>query len=187
MITLMLMLLPEEDRDRIGRLWVEYGNTLTQWSYDRLGSTATYKDAEDIVSEAFVRLLEHYERYDGRTDEQMKSILLRTCTNLCIDEYRRGRQIDFVSLEDEGDNSVFPENEPTAPEDLAISEETVARLKGIVQALDWKYREVLEMKILEELPDAAIADELGILKGTMQTRLMRARRLVIEKWKEESK
>ena len=73
-----------------------------------------------------------------------------------------------------------------APEDLVISEETVVRLKRIVQSLEGKYRDVLEMKILEELPDAAIAEELGIPKATMQTRLMRARRLVIEKWKEEN-
>ena len=59
-------------------------------------------------------------------------------------------------------------------------------MKDIVKSLDRKYRNTLEMKILEELPDAAIAEELGIPAGTVRTRLMRARRLVIEKWKEEN-
>ena len=182
MFSLMLMLLSEEERDRIGRLWKEYGGLLIRRTFDRLGGAAAYKDAEDIVSEAFSRLIESYERYHGRTDEQMKAILLRTCRNLCIDEYRRNRLISFTSLEE--DTPAFPEDEAAAPEDLVISEETVVRLKRIVQSLEGKYRDVLEMKILEELPDAAIAEELGIPKATMQTRLMRARRLVIEKWKE---
>ena len=187
MIALMLMLLPEEDRDRIGSLWSEYGRTLIQWSYDRLGSTATYKDAEDIVSEAFIRLIEHYERYNGRTDEQMKAILLRTCSNLCINEYRRGKRITFTSLEEEEEkNAVLSESESPIPEDFIISKESVNRLKDIVKSLDRKYRDTLEMKILEELTDAAIAEELGIPAGTVRTRLMRARRLVIEKWKEEN-
>ena len=185
MIALMTTLLPEGERDRIGRLWAEYGGALIRFSYDRLGGAATYKDAEDIVSEAFIRLIEHFERYEGRTDEQMKALLLRTCSNLCVDEYRRGRKIAFTALEEEEDGPAFPENEPPAPEDLVLSEETVGRLKTIVLSLEEKYRRVLEMKILEELPDSAIAKELGIPKATMQTRLMRARRLVIEKWKEE--
>ena len=114
----------------------------------------------------------------------MKALLLRTCSNLCIDEYRRGKKIEFSALGDGEDGPAFLENEPPAPEDLVLSEEAVARLKRIVQSLEGKYREVLEMKILEDLPDADIAEELGIPKATMQTRLMRARRLVIEKWKE---
>ena len=183
-LMLTLTLLPEGERDRIGRLWAEYGSALIRFSYDRLGGAATYKDAEDIVSEAFIRLIEHFERYEGRTDGQMKALLLRTCSNLCIDEYRRGKKIEFSALGDEEDGPAFPENEPPAPEDLVLSEEAVARLKRIVQSLEGKYREVLEMKILEDLPDADIAGELGIPKATMQTRLMRARRLVIEKWKE---
>ncbi|MBR4206279.1 MAG: sigma-70 family RNA polymerase sigma factor [Clostridia bacterium] len=182
-----LMLLPEEDRDRIGRLWSEYGGTLIERSLDLLGSAATYKNAEDIVSEAFIKLIEHYERYGGRTDEQMKAILLRTCTNLCINEYRRGKRITFQPLEEEENDAAFPENDPPAPEDLIISEEAVVRLKDIVKSLGRIYREVLEMKILEELPDAAIAEELGIPAGTVRTRLRRARRLVIEKWEEEEK
>ena len=186
MIALTWMLLPEEDQDRIGRLWTEYGNTLVRWSYDRLGRTATYKDAEDIVTEAFARLIEHYERYERCTDRQMKSILLRTCSNLCINEYKRSRFMAFTSYdESEEEGELFPDPEPSAPEDFVISDENVVRLKRIIHSLDGKYREVLEMKILEELPDSVIAEELGIPKATMQTRLMRARRLVIEKWEKE--
>ena len=186
MIALTWMLLPEEGRDRIGRLWAEVGDTLVRWSYDRLGRTATYKDAEDIVTEAFTRLIEHDERYERCTDRQMKSILLRTCSNLCINEYRRSRHMVFASFDEtEEEGALFPDPEPSAPEDFVISDETVARLKRIIHSLDGKYREVLEMKILDELPDSVIAEELGIPKATMQTRLMRGRRLVIEKWEKE--
>ncbi len=188
MIALTWIFLLEEDQDRIGRLWTEVGDTLVRWSYDRLGRTATYKDAEDIVTEAFARLIEHYERYERCTDRQMKSILLRTCSNLCINEYRRSRHMLFTSFDETEEKDLFPDPEPSAPEDFVISDETVARLKRIIHSLDGKYREVLEMKILDELPDSVIAEELGIPKATMQTRLMRGRRLVIEKWeKEEAK
>ena len=181
MFTLTLMLLPEEGRDRIRRLWEESGDMLIRSTIRLLGSAATYKDAEDIVGEAFLRLIEHFERYEGRTDEQMKAILLRTCENLSINEYRRGQKIAFTVYDEEEEESVT-EAAP-APEDLLLSDECIGRLKAIIRSLDAKYREVLEMKILEELPDDVIAAELGIPRGTVRTRLMRARRLVIEEWK----
>ena len=62
MFALMLMLLPEEDRSRIRRLWEEYGDMLIRRSHRLLGGAATYKDAEDIVGDAFLRLIEHFER-----------------------------------------------------------------------------------------------------------------------------
>lgn len=184
MFALMLTLLPEEGRDRIRRLWEEYGDTLIRASHRLLGSAATYKDAEDVVVDSFVRLMEHFERYEGRTDEQMKAILLRTCENLSINEYRRGQRLSFSPLEEE-EGTVFPSSDPPAPDDLVVSAENVERLKEIIRSLDAKYREVLEMKILEELPDDAVARELGISEGTVRTRLMRARRMVIRAWKKE--
>ena len=91
----------------------------------------------------------------------------------------------FTSFDETEEEDLIPAPEPSTPEDFVISDETVARLKRIIHSLDRKYREVLEMKILDELPDSVIAEELGIPKATMQTRLMRGRRLVIEKWEKE--
>ncbi len=78
-----------EGGERILLLWERYGGALFRYVRRMLGSGSPAMDAEDIVSEAFLRVMERYERYGERTDEQMKALLLRVCRNLSLDERRR--------------------------------------------------------------------------------------------------
>ena len=72
MIELLLMTLEAEERNRVLALWQDHGPSLVRYAQKELGPMSD--DAEDVVSDAFERLMLHYERYGDRTDEQIKGL-----------------------------------------------------------------------------------------------------------------
>ncbi|MBQ3638303.1 MAG: sigma-70 family RNA polymerase sigma factor [Clostridia bacterium] len=173
-----------EGGERILLLWERYGGALFRYVRRMLGSGSPAMDAEDIVSEAFLRVMERYERYGERTDEQMKALLLRVCRNLSLDERRRSAKIPEEDP-DAADPDSLPDPEAKTPEDLLISEENARRMTKIVLSLGRIYRDVLEMKMIEGLSDAEIAKELGIAPATVRSRLRRARQAAWKEWTKE--
>ena len=189
MLAFLLMTLEEEEQNRILALWQRYGTALVRYARRELGTASSCRDAEYMVSEAFERLMIRYERYGGRTDEQIKGLLLRIVANLCRDEHRRRKRIEITSLYEEAQDVMRPQNgtemaDPT-PEELVVSEDNLRRMKEVFRSLPPIYRDVIEMKLLEELSDREIARELGIAEGTVRQRLSRARKAVIQKWEAE--
>ena len=186
MIALLLMTLDEEERNRILLLWQENGAALVLYAQKELGSAGAFEDAQDIVSEAFERLMIHYERYEGLSEVQMKGLLFRIVRNLCMDFHRKKKRAPVLEAYDEAEDPEYGED-PTeqTPEELVIFEENVQRMQKIFLSLSPALREVLEMKLNEEMTDEEIAGELHITVAGVRTRLVRARRQVRIKWEEE--
>ena len=191
MFAILLMTLSDEEQNRVRILWQENGSALVQYARKELGPSVSQAadEAEDIVSEAFAQLMTHYERYGSRTDAQMKGLLFRIVRNLCMDAHRRRKRESAVSsdtefIPDEEKDSFVLIMDPS-PEDLLISEENIRRMKAIFRSLSPALREVLEMKLNEEMTDGEIAKELHITKHIVQQRLARARKAVRIKWEAE--
>ena len=189
MFVLLLMTLTDEEQNRVHILWQENGSALVLYARKEQGPSVSPDEAEDIVSEAFAQLMTHYERYGSRTDAQMKGLLFRIVRNLCMDAHRRRKRESAVSsdtefIPDEEKDSFVLIMDPS-PEDLLISEENVRRMKAIFRSLSPALREVLEMKLNEEMTDGEIAKELHITKHIVQQRLARARKAVRIKWEAE--
>ena len=98
------MTLSEEGRNRVLSLWQEYCAALLRYAKKELGHPAPYGEAEDIVSDAFERLMIHYERYENLTDEQIKSLLIRTVRNLSVDAYRRRKRLPVPLSDPDGED-----------------------------------------------------------------------------------
>jgi RNA polymerase sigma-70 factor (ECF subfamily) len=191
MFAILLLTLTDEEQNRVRILWQENGSALVRYARKELGPSVSpaAEEAEDIVSEAFAQLMTHYERYGGRTDAQMKGLLFRIVHNLCMDAHRRRKRSSAVSsdaefIPDEEKDSFALIMDPS-PEDLLISEENIRRMKAIFRSLSPALREVLEMKLNEEMTDGEIAKELHITKHIVQQRLARARKAVRIKWEAE--
>ncbi|MBE6724802.1 MAG: sigma-70 family RNA polymerase sigma factor [Ruminococcaceae bacterium] len=189
MFAILLMTLTDEEQNRVRILWQENGSALVGYARKELGPSVSPDEAEDIVSEAFAQLMTHYERYGSRTDAQMKGLLFRIVHNLCMDAYRRRKRVSSFQS-DRDDFSMEPDdlaadwNEPS-PEDLIVSRDNINRMKAIFRSLSPALREVLEMKLNEEMTDGEIAKELHITKHIVQQRLARARKAVRIKWEAE--
>ena len=186
MIPILLMTFGDKEQDRIRTLWQECGTALVRLAEKELGSAAR-QDAEDIVGDAFERLMVRYERYAGLKDEQMKSLLLRTVKNLCVDAYRRGKHESYVPDPPDGeDGEDFPADprQPT-PEEYVVSEDNIRRMKEIIRSLSPVLRDALEMKLIEDMTNREIAEELGVPESVVRQRISRARKTVRSRWEEE--
>jgi RNA polymerase sigma-70 factor (ECF subfamily) len=118
-------------------------------------------DADDIVQEAFLRLL----RADAPTenDEHLRRYLYRVASNLIVDRWRRRRH-------EEGEDAV-PEPSFTPPryEDDASVAKIFAELKPRDRALLW-------LAYVEGESHEEIASSLGVGRRGVKVMLFRARR-----------
>lgn len=129
-------------------------------------------EADDAAQEALVAALRALPTYRG---EAAFSTWLYTITlNVCRGRLRKRKRAErlFETL-----RAIFhlrAEAQP-APEEAAIHNETLARVRQAVNALDEKHRLPVILRYYHDLPTAEIAHILGLNEGTVHSRLFNAR------------
>lgn len=132
-------------------------------------------DALDVAQDAMVRFFRSLSRFDPA--RPVRPWLLRIVRNLVRDRGRRQRVRRTESLEpDEGALRFEPRDESPDPESLAAKRQLQVLVWQCLQELPPDYREVLVMRDYQDLAYAEIAAALKIPKGTVMSRLHRARR-----------
>jgi RNA polymerase sigma-70 factor (ECF subfamily) len=120
--------------------------------------TRSPADAEDIVQEAFVRFWRKQHQIEN------KALLYATVRSIALDflrrDSRRARRESMVVAE--SDSAVQPE--------FAIENESQQELAAAIALLPNEQREVLVMKIWNDLTFAEIANVLGISQNTAASR-----------------
>lgn len=118
----------------------------------------TSADAEDIVQEAFVRFWRKQHSVENR------ALLFATVRSISLDLLRRDarRARREATVVADADHSVAPQFEDTS--------DTQQALARAVDGLPAEQREVLVMKIWNELTFADIASVLGISQNTAASR-----------------
>lgn len=114
-------------------------------------------DAEDAVSEVFLRYLRKPQQF--RDENHEKAWFLRVTINYCRDQLRKRK----YSVED---IEMLPD-QPMEDKDRYVLQE--------VMALPDKYREVIYLHYYEGYTLKEIGKLTGTLESTLQTRLVRAR------------
>lgn len=149
--------------DRHGRYLYGVARTLTR----------SESEAEDVVQETLLALLDA--RYDGRSSVRtyMVSILVRQAA--LMRRKRRG-WLRIVSDPPERTGNADEQNAVDARLDLA----------SLLDKLSPEHREVLVMRELEGMSYDQMAQALGIARGTVESRLHRAREQLSGLWKRDS-
>ena len=134
-------------------------------------------EAEDVVQDVFVRVLEHHRSLTAVRD--MRVWLVRVAWNLAIDRRRRIRPEQF----DEGfAESLVGRN---LPADEALNE--AQRLRFVLRELERlpkAERNVLLLSVVEELGTAEMAEVLGRSESAVRALLFRARTRLRERLEE---
>jgi len=137
-------------------------------------------DALDVAQDAMVRFFRSLGRFDP--SRPVRPWLLRIVRNLVRDRARRLRVRRTESLEPDSEDALRfePRDEAPDPEALASRRELQALVWKCLQELQPRYREVLVLRDYQDLSYADIATTLKIPRGTVMSRLHRARRLLQE-------
>lgn len=138
---------------------------------------ANADDALDLSQEVFLKLWRTLEQY--QFDAAFSTWLFRLTQNVCIDFLRRKKRQQHVSLtfsgdEDEGKELSVPDPEPL-PEERVIFNEKQAAIRAAMNALPVDFREILQLRVVQELTYEQIAQIMDLPVGTVKSRLARAR------------
>ncbi len=144
-------------RERINRLVYR----LLGWSHD----------AEDVTQEVFLAALKNLKKFRGQSS--ISTWLTRIAVNKARSHQRKLRS-RIKALAAVARLSRAPsESQPQAD---SAKREVFSRVRRAVQALPSRYREVVVMRYLEQMPSAEVVKVLGISRSAMDARLHRARR-----------
>ena len=154
-----------------------------------LRMAANPDDALDLSQEAFIKAWRALGQY--QFEASFSTWLFRLTSNVCIDFLRQKKRRQETSLtenyddSDEGAELSLPDCAPLAelsvpdaqpgPEQQAITNETKIELARAMGQLAPDHREILQLRVVEDLPYEQIADILGVRVGTVKSRLARAR------------
>ena len=136
--------------------------------------TGQRDDAQELAQDAMLRFFGSLARFDA--DRPLRPWLLRIVRNLARDRARRLRVRRVEPLEPADDGLIIdPVDLCPSPEEAVSREEMQQRLWTAVRSLPPKYREVVALRDYLDLSYDEIATVLRIPRGTVMSRLHRAR------------
>lgn len=134
-------------------------------------------DAQDAVQDVFIKLWNSKDKLDKIVNPEAYSYTL--IRNVCIDRLRRSRK--FVQPE------ILEERSSDDPPDKQFSDrEALRKTLLCIDSLPEKQREIVRMRIFEELEYDEIAERLGISEINTRVQLSLARKTLKSKMREES-
>jgi RNA polymerase sigma factor (sigma-70 family) len=127
-------------------------------------------DVPDVVQDVFVSALSGIGRFRG--DSSVDTWLTRIAINTCRKHQRR-RLVRWIAWRRQAEE---PACVGTAgPDSAAMGRETFEQVRRAVRNLPPRYREVVVLRYLEDLPITEVAELLGLSRNAVDVRLNRAR------------
>jgi RNA polymerase sigma-70 factor (ECF subfamily) len=148
--------------EEFGRRYDQHIKEIYDFCFYRVGHKAT---AEDLASEVFFKALRALDRFDERNPAAFRGWLFTIARNLIRDHYRAQKPV--VELQD-----VFASNSPSAERLADLGLDTV-RLHAALQELDDTEREIIRLRVWDDLPHAEIAALLDMSEGAVKVRFGR--------------
>lgn len=127
-------------------------------------------DAEDFVQEAFIKFHQKVEREGWDSIDQPISWLFRVVRNLVNDVARR-KQVEKKYLDQKIGETLKKQEEQQGQLELEIQSETGRMIMDGIGRLPEEEREVVILKVINDLTLREIADITGVKLGTVAYRL----------------
>ena len=150
--------------------------------------TRSDTDAEDVVQEAYLRAFRFFAGFEGR---HPRAWLLRIVYNTACTWLRSNRRVgDVLAIEesleeiDRDPNSMLINSNGLGrdPEKRLIESRDKERLDKLIAGLPAIYREVIVLRLIEEMSYQEISEILGVPIGTVMSRLARGRGFLQSAW-----
>lgn len=152
----------------------EYGRRILNFIYRMVDSR---EDAEDLAQNVFLRAFHELPRLQDT--ERFESWLYRIARNEVYQAFRKKRSEPArhePAPDDSEDQAEYepPDKRPT-PQDGILNAELGARIKGVLDSLPPKLREVFVLAVIHEKSYAEISEIVGRSLLSVKTDIFRAR------------
>lgn len=165
------------DQQAYGTLIRQNQKKLFRFVYSILGS---FDSAEDIVQEAFIKGWEAIKTF--RPGYAFYPWISTIARNLTYNWIRREERKE--SLEKLQEKGYDPESADLGPLEQLLESEGAQKLHKAIQALPVEFRTVFVMRQFEQMSYEEISSFLKIPPGTVDSRLYRARKMLMEALKD---
>jgi RNA polymerase sigma-70 factor (ECF subfamily) len=136
--------------------------------------------SEDAVQEVFVKLWKMNTKLEEY--ESVEALAVTMVKNYCIDQIRKQK---YIEPADTNSFSLYHDPGPSPQDKLEISE-TTALMHRIINDLPGIYREIIQLRDIEELSYDEIAEKTGQNINTLRVNLSRARKSVRDEFNKQS-
>jgi RNA polymerase sigma-70 factor (ECF subfamily) len=153
--------------------------------YGFIYSKVTDRDiADDIFQDTFIKVIKTLKSKSYNEEGKFLPWVMRISHNLIVDHFRRNKKMPmYRETEEFSIFSIMTDNSPNV-ENRIITDQVESDLQRIIQELPDDQKEVLQMRIYQDLSFKEIADLTGVsintALGRMRYALMNLRK-VIEK------
>jgi RNA polymerase sigma-70 factor (ECF subfamily) len=161
------------DQRALAQLVQRHGGWAARFAERMTGSPQV---AEEVVQNAFLRLWNSAERWEGRS--RFTTWFYRVLHNLAVDELRRRR-----SGHEELDEAL--EDPAATPPQLLEQERRAARVRAALERLPERQRAALVLRHYEGCSQGEAAQILGISEGALESLLSRGRATLREQLRGE--
>ncbi len=155
-----------------------YADDVYRFIYNQVGGSV--QDAEDLVQETFLAAIKALRRFRG--DSKIRTWLFGIAAHKVTDRYRHWSRQPSVPLQTVA-FSLLAETLP--PEQSIEYDETNHLLRQALFELPLHYRTALVLKYIEELPVREMATIMHRTEKSVESILVRARRMLTELFEEK--
>lgn len=143
-----------------------------------LGILKNHDDANDIAQEVFIKIFKSIKNFKG--ESSFSTWIFRITTNACLDEIRKRKNNQTVSTDE---NIVLDDGEVTkqiiddgpSPDEIYEKNELKKYVAKAISNLGEEHRTVIVLRDIQGFSYDEIADILDCPKGTVKSRINRAR------------
>ncbi len=142
---------------------------------------------EDLVQEVFIKAFKNLATYSN--EYAFSTWLYRIATNHTID-YLRKKKLQTLSIDDpirtkDGEMQVQLPDHQFATDRVIIKKQRANIIHAAIDDLPEKYRDVIQMRHMEEKSYQEISEELDLPLGTVKAHIFRARELLYKALKDK--
>ena len=164
MLIYFAMIDSEEDRSKFESIYHEYKNLMYYTANRILGDT---RDSEDIVHQAFLKIIDIIERIDEVKCPKTKSLIVTITERTAIDLYRTRKRRSAVAFDEEFINtSVETDIERFDQRDM---------LASAMAVLPTKYRELLLLRYDNGFSVLEVAKLMNMSQDNVRKTIQRAK------------
>jgi RNA polymerase sigma-70 factor (ECF subfamily) len=146
------------------------------------GLVGSEGDADDVFQEAFTKVFRSLHRFGGKSS--LFTWIYRIAVNAAHDHNKRKRRTRAVPMSalvgPDGEEPEFPAAETRRDTERLMALERVDAVHRALATLPESFRDILVLRELDGLSYEEIASVLGLKKGTVESRLFRARQALRE-------
>ncbi len=133
--------------------------------------------AEDVVQESFLRAFRYFQGFRGGDARPWLMGIVRNASYTWLRE--RGTIAHMETVDEDGiAEEKWEAPAQDEPESMLIRKSEATQINAAIAALPPAFREVIVLRVMDEMSYEAIAEVAGVPVGTVMSRLSRARAML---------